>query len=126
MICEKCGVCCSKTEMLITDDDIKIILEKYEKNIKVEDFTFKNKDGYWQLRNIDKYCFFFDDETKRCSIYEYRPEGCRYYPLIYLTDIKICSLDTDCPRKDNFYTHWKERRAATNKLMRYLEKYGFI
>jgi len=126
MICADCGICCSKTEMLITDDDIKIILKKYPKQLKVDDFAFKNKEGFWQLKNINKYCFFFNNNTKECSIYEFRPEGCRYYPLIYLTDIKICSLDTDCPRRDEFYAHWKERRSVTNNLMRYLKRYGFI
>ena len=112
--------------MLITDDDIKLILEKYNRPIKIEDFTFKNKDGFWQLRNIKKYCYFFNEKTKLCNIYEIRPEGCRYYPLIYLEDINICSLDTDCPRSNLFYIDWNKRSRAIEKLMLYLKKYNFI
>lgn len=78
--------------MLITDDDIKLFLEKYNRPIKTENFTFKNKDGFWQIRNIKKYCYFFNEKTKLCNIYEFRPEGCRYYPLIYLEDINIITL----------------------------------
>ncbi len=112
--------------MLITDDDIKLILKKYNGQIKTEDFTFKNKDGFWQLRNIKKYCFFFNKKTKLCSIYSFRPEGCRYYPLIYLVDIEICSLDTDCPRYNKFYHDWNDRMLITERLIKYLEKYKFI
>jgi len=126
LICENCGICCYKTEMLITKDDIKTILTNYNAPLKVNDFTFKNEDGYWQLKNVNKHCYFFDEKTKLCSIYKFRPEGCRYYPLIYLEDIGICSLDTDCPRRNNFYLDWRERRRTSEKLMKYLKKYNFI
>jgi len=126
MLCKDCGICCFKTEMLITDDDIEIILTNYNAPLKVDDFTFKNEDGYWQLKNVNKHCYFFDEKTKLCSIYKFRPEGCRYYPLIYLTDLKMCSLDTDCPRRDKFYLDWRERRVATQNLVQYLKNYNFI
>jgi len=112
--------------MLITEDDIKLILENYSGPIETENFTFKNKDGFWQLRNVEKYCYFFYKKTKLCSIYSFRPEGCRYYPLIYLEDIEICSLDTDCPRRSKFYRVWKERMLTAKKLIHYLKKYKFI
>jgi len=55
-------------------------------------------DGWFQLRNIDKKCFFHDGI--KCTIYDARPEGCRSYPLLFDKDDGGL-LDHDCP-------HWME------------------
>jgi len=47
--------------------------------------------------NVDGHCFFYDPATKLCRIYESRPEGCRYYPVIYDLEKRKCVVDKDCP-----------------------------
>ena len=54
--------------------------------------------GWLQLRNIEKKCFFHDGT--KCIIYDARPEGCRSYPLLFDKDTGVV-LDHDCP-------HWIE------------------
>jgi Fe-S-cluster containining protein len=57
-------------------------------------------DGWLQLKNYDGRCVFNDG--KKCSIYEYRPEGCKLYPIIYDEDKNHATLDVDCPHRDEF------------------------
>ncbi len=40
--CENCGKCCLETEMILSSQDIKIIINNLPNNIRKEDFTFKN------------------------------------------------------------------------------------
>lgn len=60
---------------------------------KLEEFA-EFRDGYWRLKNIDGHCVFL--RNGRCSIYEHRPEGCRYYPVI--EEDGGCTIDLEvCP-----------------------------
>ncbi|MCK4896020.1 MAG: YkgJ family cysteine cluster protein, partial [Candidatus Heimdallarchaeota archaeon] len=73
----ECYQCCLDTEMTLSEEDITRI-EKL--GYKIEEFL-EEKDGFMALRNIDNHCIFL--KNKMCSIYEIRPQGCRFYPLIY-------------------------------------------
>jgi len=64
------------------------------------DYFVVNRDGWLQLKNYDGRCVFNDG--KRCSIYEDRPEGCKFYPIIYDEDKNCATLDEDCPHRDDF------------------------
>ncbi|MHA1291748.1 MAG: YkgJ family cysteine cluster protein [Promethearchaeota archaeon] len=100
--CENCGICCLETEMIVSDEDIALILNNYSTFSIKEDFLVKNKNGLYQLKNVDGHCIFFNFSSKLCKIYKYRPQGCRFYPLIY--DMKKgCILDNDCPRNNLFF-----------------------
>jgi Fe-S-cluster containining protein len=66
---------------------------------EIEEFL-EEKDGFMTLRNIDNHCTFL--KNKRCSIYENRPQGCRYYPLIYDFDIEDFAIDNLCDHHDDF------------------------
>jgi len=59
-----------------------------------------NRDGWLQLKNHDGRCVFNDG--KKCSIYAYRPEGCKIYPIVYDEDKDRAALDGDCPHRDEF------------------------
>ncbi len=52
-------------------------------------------DGVRVLKNVDGKCFFLKDD--RCSIYEYRPLGCRFYPVIYDVDRRKAVVHDFCP-----------------------------
>lgn len=109
--CENCGKCCLETEMILSQQDIEIIINCLPNNIRKEDFTFKNINEQYQLRNIEGHCFFLDYSNKECKIYKSRPQGCKFYPLIYDINKKKCRLDEDCPRNNLFY---KDNQALRN------------
>ena len=100
--CVDCGICCNQTEMILSEMDILLILNQASFNLKREDFVQKNNEGYYQLKNLKGHCVFLKNDTKLCKIYEFRPQGCRFYPIIYDFDYKKCIYDKDCPRTDLF------------------------
>ena len=119
--CGECGVCCTNTEMFLSKSDIKLIFKKIRlKNLNLKDFTIKNKIGLNQLKNINEVCFFYDKNSKNCSIYNFRPKGCRFYPLIYDIDKKNCVFDKDCPKPDLFYENVNEIKKTCNKIKGFL------
>jgi Fe-S-cluster containining protein len=89
--------------MILSQQDIDLIIKCYPNRIRKQDFVFKNDNGNFQMRNLDNQCFFFDFLTKKCKIYGYHPQGCRFYPLIYDFQKKDCNFDKDCPRTHLFY-----------------------
>ncbi|MFX1257541.1 MAG: YkgJ family cysteine cluster protein [Promethearchaeota archaeon] len=101
--CYNCGNCCLDTEMILSKEDIDLILKNSLNDLRKENFVFKNNNGYFQLKNIDHHCVFFDILSKTCKMYEIRPQGCRYYPLIYDYDKNKCIFDNNCPRTHLFY-----------------------
>ncbi len=120
--CVDCGNCCRETEMILSARDIERIENSDSKNVTIANFVKKTKDGLYQLKNIDGYCVFFDATTNLCKIYTVRPQGCRFYPLIYDSDKKICVLDQDCPRPELFYPNKQSHMKTCKKIVRFLEK----
>ena len=100
-ICQSCAKCCLNTEMELSFNDIQKIKVNYHKTIKENYFT-EFYDGFFHLKNIDGHCVFLDVQTKSCKIYEFRPTGCRFYPLIYDISQDKCVLDDDCPFLKSF------------------------
>lgn len=96
--CELCeSSCCVETEMTLTREDAERIDEL---GYKRSEYLIKGKDDFCELRNIDGHCYFYDSETKLCKIYDSRPVGCRYYPVVYNVRKRKCVLDEDCPLRD--------------------------
>ena len=93
MHCSHCGICCEKTEMLLSKADIRL-LEKagYDR----EKFVRFDKQGFAQLQNTRGYCVFYQTAKHRCRAYRYRPSGCRIYPVIYSEDEGVV-VDDLCP-----------------------------
>jgi len=51
--CEDCGKCCLETDMIVSEQDLGLILNNNSLgNLRKKDFTFRNKEGYVQLKNI--------------------------------------------------------------------------
>ncbi len=120
--CEDCGNCCRETEMILSAQDIARIKNKYPKSLRRINFVKKSADGLFHLKNEHGNCVFFDPTTKLCKIYEVRPEGCRFYPLIYNADTKLCVLDQDCPKPELFYPNKDSHMKTCEKIVRFLEK----
>lgn len=121
--CENCGDCCKQTEMILSEKDIIFILNIGSMNLRREDFIQKNKDGVYQLKNDKGYCVFFKTHIKLCKIYKFRPQGCRFYPLIYDLDYKKCIFDKDCPRTDLFYISKEELKDTCKRIKNFLKEH---
>lgn len=94
--CDDVRLCCIETEMTLTRADMERIDELgYDR----AEYVTRTSDGFCQLRNINGACFFYDRETRLCVIYESRPEGCRYYPIVYDVRKRKCIADRDCPSR---------------------------
>ncbi|MGZ5031913.1 MAG: YkgJ family cysteine cluster protein [Usitatibacter sp.] len=86
--CEKCpGYCCSYTEIEITMRDVERLARHF--GIKPaeaqERFTKTSAKGVMMLRHrkdtiFDSTCTLFDQDKRRCTVYEARPGVCRKYP----------------------------------------------
>jgi hypothetical protein len=63
-------------------------------------FIVKKNDGNRQLKNLSGRCVFHTGQ--RCTIYNYRPEGCRLYPAIFDEDLGETDLDSYCPHHRDF------------------------
>ncbi len=121
--CENCGNCCKQTEMILSEKDTNLILNIDSMNLRKEDIIQKNSNGFYQLKNEKGYCVFFESHTKLCKVYEFRPQGCRFYPLIYDFDLKKCVFDKDCLRTDLFYVNKEELKDTCKKIKNFLKEY---
>ena len=93
---EDCFECCLETEMPLSEKDITRISGL---GFNIEDFL-DEQDGFMVLRNIDGKCFFLN--KGKCKIYENRPEGCTYYPLIYDLETDEFVIDDLCTHAQDF------------------------
>lgn len=87
--CSKCpGYCCTYEWILVTKLDIKRLAKRFELDYEVAErrFTkFVSAYGHRVLRHREdsiykSVCRFFDQEERRCTVYEHRPKLCRTYP----------------------------------------------
>lgn len=93
MRCSHCGVCCEKTEMMLSKTDIERLKRLgYDR----QKFVRYDKYGFARLKNPHGLCVFYDVEKCRCQIYRHRPLGCRIYPVIYSEQEGIV-VDDLCP-----------------------------
>ena len=119
--CDDCGICCHETEMILSARDIAHIKRLGHINLKLTEIVKKSDDGLYQLKNDKGYCIFFDSNKKLCTIYDVRPQGCRFYPLTFDLNVKMCILDEDCPRLELFYPSRESRTNTCKKLIGFLE-----
>lgn len=96
MKCSRCAKCCHETRMFLSKRDIERLENR---GFRLEEFAIRLPSGFYQLRNVNGACYFLRDGL--CSVYEDRPEGCRYYPVVLSYDGKRCVRDDFCP---NSYT----------------------
>ena len=116
MRCLNCGVCCTETEMLLAEKDIRRLLNKgFNKSF----FVKFNEEGYAQLKNRKGYCVFYDTEKRRCSVYADRPSGCRVYPVI-VDEEKGVVLDDICQARNTVKD--TEKRLKGKRVIRLLRR----
>src|SRR5688572_1736025 len=87
--CLKCpGYCCSYPEIEITKRDIARLARHFDIDFDraVERYTKQDaKKDIYMLRHrkdhiFESTCMLFDQEKRRCTVYEARPGVCRKYP----------------------------------------------
>ena len=87
--CLKCpGYCCSYQEIEINQRDIDRLAKHFglSSAVSEERFTkWKASESVHLLRHrkdtvFDSICMFFDQDKRRCTVYEARPGVCRQYP----------------------------------------------
>lgn len=111
-----CDHCCHSTEMPLTNEDIgRLRALGFEQRYFVDE-----KDGWLQLKNTgDGRCFFLHDGI--CSVHPCRPEGCRYYPVVFDLDAGRTVLDTECPHRDE-YLPARELESRVGRLVERLHR----
>src|SRR5512132_1661728 len=83
--CAKCpGYCCSYTEIEITRRDVERLARHFDMSYRAAEarFTKTNAKGVMMMRHrkdtiFDSVCAQFDQEKRRCTVYEARPGVCR-------------------------------------------------
>jgi len=121
----KCSMCCWETEMLLSSSDIQRINEKTD--FSVNEYSFVNKLGHRTLKNKDVkdrlQCFFLDEQG-RCTIYEIRPKGCQYYPIIWDMNSQEAVTDDYCPHHVKFDDQIPRIEKPLQELI--MELYGYL
>ena len=65
---------------------------------------------------------FLSSSTNQCNIYEIRPFGCRFYPIIYDPNNNRCILDQDCPHQEPFSFLLKNDKTICNELKKWIKE----
>lgn len=69
-----------------------------------EEFSVIGEDGVTRLRNVGRWCYFFDVAKKRCRVYASRPLGCYLYPVVYSVGEGVV-VDELCPMGETISEH---------------------
>ena len=87
--CAKCpGYCCTYTEIEVNKRDIARLAKHFGLSYAVAEERFTKPDDKQKIRMMrhrkdrifDSTCMMFDQEKRRCTVYEARPGVCRQYP----------------------------------------------
>ena len=95
--CTGCGNCCKATIVMLTDSDVRRIVEgtgmaprEFVRFFRENELTMSKRHPFWirfanrqatmALRWGRQRCIFLDRED-RCTIYEHRPLACREHPF---------------------------------------------
>lgn len=87
--CEKCpSYCCTYSGIEITRRDIARLARHFDIDYARAEQRFTKPDGKGKARLLrhrqdtifETACVLFDQEKRRCSVYEARPGVCRKYP----------------------------------------------
>ena len=86
--CLKCpGYCCTYSEIEVKKRDVERLARHFDIDFDtaLARFTKTNAKGVIMMRHrkdtvFDSTCMMFDQEKRRCTVYEARPSVCRAYP----------------------------------------------
>ncbi len=102
--------------MELSDRDVE---QLEELGCSSDEFSTSSGDSSLRLRNVDGHCFFYDPSSRACTVYPYRPFGCRTYPVVYIVGEGI-GVDNLCPMSDTFSEF--DLRVKGKTLLDHLER----
>jgi Fe-S-cluster containining protein len=102
--------------MMLSEKDITR-LEK--RGFPRDSFVRFDREGYALLRNRQGHCVFYDSEKRRCTVYAFRPSGCRVYPVI-LDEENGVVVDSICHAQGTISEVEKMQRGK--RVVKLLEK----
>ncbi len=118
--CEQCGKCCNFEVVCLDKNDIKRIAKFLNETLRrvmikfVRNNPVKTSSDKYAFK-ISKPCIFQDKRTKRCKIYNARPDVCRGYPVIpVVTGDKLPNF---CEGTKEFVKKFEEDSKKMNKLI---------
>jgi Fe-S-cluster containining protein len=101
--------------MLLSEKDIKRLEARgYRKT----EFVHFDRQGYATLKNRNGYCIFYDSVKRQCSVYDFRPSGCRVYPVIVDEEQGVV-LDTICESRGSITQ--QEKHLKGKRVVRLLK-----
>lgn len=122
-VCDKCGVCC-KIDDFLTAGPAKVSTTEKPQLYSQLQAIYEEMGKRWETdpEEYDQYithtpCPFLKD--KMCSIYPYRPDGCRQFP-----NTPFGMLSTDCAALDRFKKQQATlcRGRTTKKAFNFTDK----
>jgi Fe-S-cluster containining protein len=99
-----CRDCCIDTRMPLSIHDIRRLRGL---GYPLADFMVM-VGGERRLRNVEGQCFFLCDAG--CRVYDVRPLGCRFYPLVVDGGGRVM-VDSDCRHSDRFMVGSEDTRG---------------
>lgn len=79
--CSHCGTCCRESSPIFIHKDELNLLLRFNSGLKHEIINNEEYPEHFMFKE-DLPCKFHNLETKRCKIYDTRPQVCRTYPLV--------------------------------------------
>ena len=90
--CSQCtDICCKRTTYKLTNADIAVLRDNIDTLYTLHIGTIHNPDGTIQLTAP---CINLSEKGE-CMIYQFRPLGCRIYPVVYNNGP---GTDPSCPQ----------------------------
>jgi Fe-S-cluster containining protein len=95
-LCAECQGWCCRLPVEVRVDDLvrmavidafeaeeppKVLARRLQKNGVIDHFNFKNS-LFTLARRANDDCIYLDVQSRRCTIYEQRPQTCRNHPTI--------------------------------------------
>ncbi len=107
--CTFCGLCCTLTVRLSSNDIRRIEKSGRKRN----EFVVADNDGQPLLRRENGWCTFFKRDGKfgLCTIYDSRPEACRDFP-----GKRLCDL-----AENPIYKYMDKNNEETKRIMQLLK-----
>jgi Fe-S-cluster containining protein len=81
--CSHCGTCCRESSPIFIHKDELNLLLRFNPDLKHEIIINNEYPEHYKFKE-DLPCKFHNLESKRCKIYDTRPQVCRSYPLVLI------------------------------------------
>jgi len=92
--CTECGNCCKSLMVCLNENEADNLSNHLQQSRKVFDEKYLEKGSNGMMIMNQMPCHFLSDN--KCTIYEYRFEGCKEFPALHLPNFKEDYLLHSC------------------------------